>query len=251
MGRLGSATAFTAEAALWVAGAALIAGAVGMHWSVELPALNLLPAASQQPHSPAATTQPVVHLHAFLAKPTFQFKATIDETASISGAGILTKVADNGRVTYRSGDATSSMTTTILGVSSTEDLVILGNFTYTRDNGGKWTKRTRVAADRGGSAEMFSPTQPLIDKGLEMKSGIQLHRLEAADTIPLGNALASGTRSGYRISLVFWTAEDGTLEDMEVVGTYQDIVSETPVTVTMDQNWTITATSGVTITAPI
>jgi hypothetical protein len=250
MSRLGSATAFTAEAALWVAGAALIAGAVGMHWRVDVPAINLLPAASQQPPSPAATTQPVLRLQAFLAKPTLQFKAKLDQTATISGPGISATVTSSGTVAYRSGDASSSLTTA-LGVSTTEDQVMLGSVTYTRDDGAKWTKRNRVAGDTGGSAEMLSPTQPLIDKGLETKNGVQLHRLEAADTTDLDKALAGGTRTGYQVSLVFWTTDNGTTAAIEVSGSYQDIVSETPVTVTIDQNWTITATTGVTITAPI
>lgn len=251
MSRLGSATAFAGEAALWVAGAALIAGAVGMHWRVDVPAINLPPAASQQPPSPAATTQPVLRLQAFLAKPTLQFKAKLDQTATISGPGVNATLTSSGTVAYRSGNASSSLTTTALGVSSTEDQVMLGSVTYTRDSGAKWTKRNRVAGDTGGSAEMLSPTQPLIDRGLETKNGVQLHRLEAAETTTLDKALAGGTRTAYQVSLVFWTADNGTPAAMEVSGSYQDIVSETPVTVTIDQNWTITATTGVTITAPI
>lgn len=250
MSRIGTATAFTAEAALWVAGAALIAGAVGMHWSVDLPAIDLLPEASTQP-APAASTQPVLRLQAFFAKPTFQFKAKLQQTANVSGTGIAIQETSSGTLTYRSGDATSSITTTILGVSSTEDQVLLGAITYIRENGGKWTKRARVPADTGGTEQMFSATQPMTDKGLELKNGVQRHRLESQDTVPLGNALASGTSSAYRLTLVFWTADDGTLAAIEVSGTYHDIMQETPVIVSIDQNWTITATTGVTITAPI
>ena len=39
--RLGSAIAFGAEAGIWIAGAALIASAAGMHWSVDLPSVDL------------------------------------------------------------------------------------------------------------------------------------------------------------------------------------------------------------------
>ncbi len=39
--RLGSAIAFSAEAGIWIAGAALIASAAGMHWSVELPKVDM------------------------------------------------------------------------------------------------------------------------------------------------------------------------------------------------------------------
>ena len=98
---------------------------------------------------------------------------------------------------------------------------------------------------------MFSATQPMTDKGLELKNGVQRHRLESQDTVALANALASGTSFGYQLSLVFWTADDGTLAAIEVSGTYHDTMEENPVTVTIDQNWTITSTTGVTITAPI
>jgi hypothetical protein len=39
--RLGSAIAFGAEAGIWIAGAALIASAAGMHWSLDLPSVDL------------------------------------------------------------------------------------------------------------------------------------------------------------------------------------------------------------------
>ncbi|HEX7611294.1 MAG TPA: hypothetical protein VF371_00880 [Candidatus Limnocylindrales bacterium] len=41
MSRLGNAIAFGAEVGIWIAGAALIAGAAGMHWSVDLPSVDL------------------------------------------------------------------------------------------------------------------------------------------------------------------------------------------------------------------
>ena len=41
MSKLGSATTFAAEAALWIAGAALVAGAAGMHWTVDVPNVDL------------------------------------------------------------------------------------------------------------------------------------------------------------------------------------------------------------------
>lgn len=41
MSKLGSATAFAAEAALWIAGAALVAGAAGAHWKVDVPNVDL------------------------------------------------------------------------------------------------------------------------------------------------------------------------------------------------------------------
>jgi 4-hydroxybenzoate polyprenyltransferase len=41
LSKLGGVIAFSAEAGIWIAGAALIASAAGMHWSVDLPAVNL------------------------------------------------------------------------------------------------------------------------------------------------------------------------------------------------------------------
>jgi len=41
LSKLGGVIAFSAEAGIWIAGAALIASAAGMHWSVDLPAINL------------------------------------------------------------------------------------------------------------------------------------------------------------------------------------------------------------------
>lgn len=41
MGKLGRVIGFSAEASLWIAGAALVAGSVGMHWNVDLPKVDL------------------------------------------------------------------------------------------------------------------------------------------------------------------------------------------------------------------
>ena len=253
MSRLASITAFTAEAALWVAGAALIAGAAGVHWNVTLPEVDLFAAASASlPPSPAATTQPVVRLKAFLAKPTIQFAAKIDQTVTISGATVRVQQTTTGSVSYKSGDASSSLTTSILGVTKTQDQVMLAKTTYTRENGGKWTKRNRVPADTAGTPEMLTPAHAFYDSGIELKNGVQLHRIEAADTTAFGQALqAGGTGTHYKLTLVFWVADDGTPAAIQVAGTYEDTVNEAPVTVTFDQQWTITATAGVTITAPI
>jgi hypothetical protein len=253
LSRLGSISAFAAEAALWVAGAALIAGAAGMHWSVSLPAVDFLPAASASPPpSPAVSTLPVVRFKAFLSKPTLQFTARLDQTLTISGASIQIQETTTGTVAYRSGDANSSLTNKILGVTETEDEVSLGKTTYTREDGGKWTKRDRVPADTAGTPEMLSPAQTFNVAGLETKNGVRLHRIETADTSALNAALqAGGTGTHYKLTLVFWVADDGTPAAIEVAGTYQDTVNEAPVTVTVDEQWTITATSGVTITAPI
>jgi hypothetical protein len=193
-----------------------------------------------------------VRLQAFLAKPTLQFAAKLDQTATISGANVLIQQTTTGTMAYRSGDAGSSLTTKILGVTKTEDQVMLGKTTYTRENGGKWAKRTRTPADTAGMPEMLSPSQTLSDAGLETKNGVELHRIEAADTTAFGAALqAGGTGTQYKLTLVFWVADDGTPAAIEVAGTYQDTVNEAPVTVTVDQQWTITATAGVTIAAPI
>ena len=253
MSTRGSISAFAAEAALWVAGAALIAGAAGMHWSVSLPAVDLLPAASaSSPPSPAATTQPIVRFRAFLAKPTLQFSAKIDQTVTISGANILVQQTTTGTLSYRSGDASSSLTDKILDVTKTKDEVMLGKTTYTRENGGAWTKRARVPGDTAGTPEMLWPTQAMNDAGLETRNGVQLHRIEASDTTALAAALqGSGTGTQSKVTLVFWVTDEGTPAAFQVAGTYQDTVNEAPVTVTFDQQWTITATTGVTITAPI
>jgi hypothetical protein len=193
-----------------------------------------------------------VKLKAFLANPTLQFSAKIDQTVTISGANILISQTIGGTGSYKSGDASSSLTSKILGVSKTEDQVVLGKTTYLRENGGKWTKRDRVPADTAGTPEMLSPTQSFDDAGLESKDGVQLHRIEAADTTALEAALeAGGTGTHYQLTLVFWVADDGTPAVIEVTGTYRDTVDEAPVTVTLDEVWTITATSGVAIVAPI
>jgi len=41
VGKFGGMIGLSAEAGLWIAGAALVAGSVGMHWNVDLPKVDL------------------------------------------------------------------------------------------------------------------------------------------------------------------------------------------------------------------
>jgi len=57
LSKLGGVIAFSAEAGLWIAGAALIASAAGMHWSVDLPAVNLSALTGSSPSAAASGSQ--------------------------------------------------------------------------------------------------------------------------------------------------------------------------------------------------
>ena len=62
MSRLGSVIAFSAEAGIWIAGAALIASAAGMHWSADLPKVDL-DALTGAKSSASASGGPSASLH--------------------------------------------------------------------------------------------------------------------------------------------------------------------------------------------
>ena len=69
MSKLGGFTAFAAEAALWVSGAALIASAAGAHWSFDPSTVDLGKLLGSGP-SPTASTSPTAAPLAPGASPT-------------------------------------------------------------------------------------------------------------------------------------------------------------------------------------
>ena len=153
MSKLGGTTALAAEAAIWIAGVALIASAAGMHWETDLQnALNELTGSTPQPATSAGASasptaalvveslppgvvpslSPMSKYQAYVARPDYQFKAkytmvttfTLKGTPyemDISGTDLPTKLATPGQshrddgVRRRSPRPTSS----ISAVSST------------------------------------------------------------------------------------------------------------------------------------
>lgn len=268
MSKLGGLTAFTAEAALWVSGAALIASAAGMHWSFDpsaeigkLVGAQSSPAASASPSvaplAPGAspTISPIVSKYlAIAAQPAFQIRAKFNNDMTFSVSGTPYVMNENGTLSYKAGDGTDSHRETVNGAVNTYDYVYLGNAKYECKDGAAWTKSVRPATDIASDKLTFAPSMAFVDKGVETKNGVLLHRLEVADPAAFSKAVVQTSTSGAtdaQMTYTVWVGDDGLPAAIELAGWEDGLMQGVSVRVTADEQFRIVATSGVTITAPI
>jgi hypothetical protein len=264
---MGRVTALAAEAALWITGAALIAGAAGVQWNVDLPIDTTLVLTGPTPYvaptagpsaSPAGpslapgaspTISPVVQaFQAFVSRADYQIKAKWTEvfTNTNDAKGEL---KENGTIYFKGGDHSSSSRQSQAGVVSTFDLVVVGGDSYFRDNGASWSKLTRSAEDRDYYMLLFAPTIVMVDQGVETKNGAQLHRLEPIDSTAFGRAYLKISQSAIDAFWTYqiWVHDDGSPAAISLTGW---TVATDSAKSTFDYEYRIIATSGVTITAP-
>ncbi len=278
MSKLGGAIALSAEAAIWIAGAAIIASAAGMHWNVDLAAIDLnafggsspsaAASASPAPSASASagvaiqssipgsspTISPIVgRYQAYVGRPDYQFKAKFTSVQTATVAGSPWEMDQSGTISYKGGDDIDSHREIVSGAVTTFDYVNLGNATYTSKNGGPWTKSARSASSVASDQVWFAPTMQLVDNGIETKNGAQLHRLEFADPAAFNKAMlkSSSTATDAQVAYVVWVQEDGTPAVIEMDGWLEGPVNGVSTRLTIAQEFRVIATSGVTITAPV
>ena len=279
MSRLGGATAFAAEASLWIAGAALIAGAAGMHWNVDLQrALNELTgstpsAAASAGASPSPTASPtatgavqslapgasptispiVAKYQAYVARADYQLKTKYTAVMTATVAGSPYEIDVSGTMSYKAGDGADGERDTLNGTVTTYDYVYMGSVQYTSTNGGAWTKSTRSATSAAAAKLMFAPAMLFVDGGIETKNGAQLHRLEVADPAAYSTAFLK-TQSGAtdaQATCTVWVTDDGAPAAMKIEGWVKGPIQGVPTRINMVEELRTIATSGVTITAPV
>jgi len=275
LSKIGSVTAFTAEAALWLAGAALVAGAAGAHWDMPFADLNAVVAESSPgaSASPGASTSPgassglagespsasassaaspiVQRLKAYLAGPAVQFEASFTVKSSTESGSII--MTQTGTLRYAAGDEADTVTTTTnTGINKTSEHVYLGSSTFTREGSGGWTRTARKATDTGQFLSMLSPKNSYADMGVDSRYGVRAHVLQAADQTALDAAIVENDvgPADTKGWLSFWVRDDGTPVGWKLHLTYTQPVNGVPTFMTWDQESRITKTSGVVITAP-
>lgn len=273
MSKLGGATAFVAEAGLWVAGAALIASAAGMHWKVDTSMINLNGLTSAQSSSgPSAggaptfafrtlapgavpTASPLVAKYqAYVARADYQIvaKYTNIQTGVIDGKQREMRVS--GTAAYQGGNHSDFSRVTQDGAVITDDVIALGGFKYESINGAAWTKTARTASDAASDRLIFAPAALFLDSGVETKNGLPLHRLDIADPVAFSTALVKTSTSGLtgaQATYTTWVDDAGVPAAIRVEGVFQGPIGSTSTSVTIVQEFRIIATSGVSITAPI
>ena len=278
MSKLGGTTALVAEAAIWIAGVALIASAAGMNWETDLQnALNELTGSTPQPETSAgpsagASTSPTAAVvaslapgasptlsplaakyQAYVARADYQIRAKYTSVTSYTLNGSPVQIDTSGTISYKAGDIADSSRVTAAGRVTTYDIVALGSVQYRSQNGGAWTKSARSASSAAFDKLSLAPAMLFVDMGVEVKNGASLHRLEVADAAAYSTAYlkARAGATGAQATCTVWVTEDGTPADFKIEGWVEEPVQAVSTKTTFVTEYRIIDTSGVTITAPI
>jgi hypothetical protein len=137
-------------------------------------------------------------------------------------------------------------------VTTTTDNVVVGDWAYSRMNGGQWTK----GSASGKTLQSFVGSGiVLADGGAETKFGKQLHRLSVAnmagvDPSTFGISAGPGQENLTLNSLSFWAEDDGTPAGLTIEASFDQKIFITPSHETVTLDISIDTLSGVTITAP-
>ena len=199
MGRLGSTTAFTAEAALWVAGAALIAGC--RRHALERRRAGNQPAAAPRAESAAQSSAHTTGSRCSACRPSSRSRpcSLQSETGpdghdlripeSLADGDVQRAPVALPRSGQRQGCVVDDDGPGRIQDRGPGDRSAASRYTRGR-TAPRWTKRNRVARRPcGGSAEMLSPTQPLIEKRASNPgTASSCIAWRPADTTSLGNA---------------------------------------------------------------
>jgi hypothetical protein len=117
-----------------------------------------------------------------------------------------------GTFKAKAADSDFSITSKILGMTNTNESIVVGDLAYSRANGGQWTQGPASGKTLPG---FVGSGILLFDAGLEAKFGQQLHRLTVADMAGVdlsafGITAGAGQDSLTVSSLSFWAEDDGT-----------------------------------------
>lgn len=267
MSKFGGFTAFSAEAALWVAGVALIAGAAGAHWSMPNVDVGGLVASSTTPgpsvsHAatsptakpkPTPSPSPLPALDAYLklvVRSDFQYEATSRFTVQFNRSAVVS-VNEAGTDTAR-GDSCSMIQNYTGTTVSKIQVVMIGSDQYKKTDSAAWAKTAR--GNLACEVPFLLSYTGLTDKATETKNGVKAHRLEVSDAVQfssyyekheagLAGTLAQGT-------LKIWVKDDGSPVALQMVLSYTPTVNGVARPTVLTETYTFTKFSGVTITAP-
>jgi hypothetical protein len=157
-----------------------------------------------------------------------------------------------GTFKVKGADSAFSITSKILGVTTTNDNIVVGNSSYSRSNGGEWTRGQASGKTLQG---FVGSGVALFDAGVGAKFGKQLHQLTVAnaagvDLSAFGISAGAGQENLSVSSLSFWAEGDGTPAGLTIRASLDQKIVSTPSHETVTLDISIDTLSGVTITAP-
>jgi hypothetical protein len=191
-------------------------------------------------------------LKARIARSDFQAQGSVVGSLKValiigSKSGAIT-----GSFKVKGGDSDVSIVSKILGITGSNDNVVVGDRAYSRTNGGNWTE----APASGKTLQGFVASGiVLIDQGVEAKFGRLLHQISVTDMADVdlsafGIAAGPGQTNLTVSGLSFWAEDDGTPAGLSIAASLDQKIlgSSSRATVTLDIG--IDTLSGVTISAP-
>ena len=156
-----------------------------------------------------------------------------------------------GTFKVKGRDSAYSISSTILGITGTIDNIVVGDWAYSRTNGGEWSKTPASGKTFQGLVESGIV---LTDEGVEVEFGRQLHHLTVAnmagvDLSAFGIPIGSG-QENLTVGLSFWAEDDGTPAGLSIQASFDQKIFGTKSHETVTLEISIDTSSGVTITAP-
>jgi hypothetical protein len=245
VGKLGGVTAFAAEASLWIAGAAMVAGAAGAHWNMPSVDVGALIAQSW----PGASSSLVKNFTSRITASDFQASGPVAGTMTVTAASQKLDGTFAGAIKLSGKDSSLTLTTSMTGSKTTTETVSVGDSDYERTNGGKWTRSARSST--GLDISSFLSAGSLTDKGVQSHGGRQLHRLETGKPLdPKTVGFGDSSMSNPKFTLTFWAKDDGSPAGMMMAGTWTQAMSGAAANATMSLDFNFEKLSGVEIAAP-
>jgi hypothetical protein len=242
LSKVGSLTAFAAEASLWLAGAAIVAGAAGAHW--DMPSVD---AASLIDKVWPAASPSLVERYASKVGADFEASGPVAGTISVTISGKTIDGTYSGVFKMKGMDSSSALTVTLAGSTTTSDEVSVGDSDYTRTNGGAWTKKARSSAGLSFGA---LAADDVTDKGVETHNGQRLHHLDPVKPFDAKSLFSDPNITAGTFAVVLWAEDDGTPAGFTISGSWTEEVDGAPAQTTISLDYTFEALSGVTIVAP-
>jgi hypothetical protein len=242
LSKVGSITAFAAEASLWLAGAAIVAGAAGAHWDTPSVDAGSLIAQVWPGASPS-----LVSSYASKVSADFQASGSIAGTVSVTISGKTIDGTYSGVFKMDGDDNSATMTLTLPGSTTTDDEVSVGDSDYARTDGGKWAKKARSST--GLSLADFA-AGGVTDKGVETHNGQRLHHLDPVKPPDPKLVFSSPAMATGTYVLVLWAKDDGTPAGFTISGSWSEEGNGEPAQTTISLDYSFDALTGVTVEAP-
>jgi hypothetical protein len=194
-------------------------------------------------------------LDSFLAKVAssdFQAQGPVVGSIAVSTIFGSTSGSIAGTFKVKGADSDVSIAWKILGITNTNDSIVVGGRAYSRSNGGQWTDEPASGKTLQG---FVGSGIVLIDEGVETKFGRQLHQLSVAnmagvDLSAFGIRAGAGQENLTVSGLSFWAEDDGTPAGLTIEASLDQKILNSPTHEKVTLDISIDTLSGVSITAP-